>query len=490
MMPGEVISGHQKYEKKCDNCHESFNRKSQTRQCRTCHEKIDRDIKQKKGYHGRIKKIKTIECKVCHTDHKGRDADIVKMNKQTFDHKLTDFTLKGKHQSIACRSCHKSGELYRQAPVKCFDCHRDNDTHRGSLGKKCQQCHSQKSWQQARFDHDKTDFHLSGKHKTTGCGDCHISQNYKKTPKLCSQCHASVDIHAGSFGSRCEKCHRSDKWTKIRFNHDKKTDFKLTGKHKQTECNACHKKNPYKNKTPTVCYSCHKNDDAHDKVFGRKCGDCHNEQGWSQSKFKHNRDSSFKLHNKHAKTDCATCHQKNPYQLKSDRNCYACHRSNDIHNGSQGKQCSSCHNDNSWTGKVKFDHDLSNFPLIGLHATVTCNECHSGGEFNKAPSKCNECHANSDVHKGVLGKECQQCHNPNAWQRWTFDHDQQTDYKLAGAHHDIECHACHNPGSKIDDVSGLCIDCHANDDIHNGGFGNDCNRCHQQDSFTNIQIRN
>ena len=93
MMPGKLIDGHKKYENDCNNCHEKFSKKKQSRLCRECHKRIDKEIKGHKGHHGRIHGISTNECKTCHTDHKGREMDIIKLDQQTFDHTKTDFPL-------------------------------------------------------------------------------------------------------------------------------------------------------------------------------------------------------------------------------------------------------------------------------------------------------------------------------------------------------------------------------------------------------------
>jgi hypothetical protein len=489
MMPGKVIEGHKKYENNCENCHESFSKKKQTRLCRKCHEEIDKDINQHKGYHGRISNIENIECNACHTDHKGRDMDIIQLGKQTFDHAKTDFRLKGKHRSVVCNACHLPAKKYREAPSQCYSCHKSDDIHKGSLGKKCQQCHSENNWQKSGFDHDKTDFKLSGKHKKTNCNNCHINQQYKDTPKACHQCHITRDIHRGVFGKKCSNCHRTDKWDFSTFNHDENTDFILSGKHRSIQCESCHRKNPYQHKTASGCINCHKADDIHSGVFGKKCQACHSDKNWASTSFNHNRDTDFKLENKHQQTRCDNCHQRNAYKSKTVRDCYSCHRSDDVHKGSQGKQCDSCHNDKGWANKVAFDHDLSNFPLIGLHASVACEDCHINADYKQTSTACFDCHEHKDIHKKQFGKKCNECHNPNAWNRWQFDHDTQTDYPLQGSHRDLECHACHRIDSKSTTADQNCYSCHAGDDKHSGRFGYQCERCHNEDSFNHIQMR-
>jgi len=486
MMPGKVIKGHEKYEADCNQCHESFDRKKQSGLCRKCHKKIDSDIRTEIGYHGKIKNVKKKECNVCHTDHKGRNVDIIKLDKQTFNHMQTDFPLKGKHTTVACQSCHIPNKKYRQAANDCYSCHKKSDIHNKQLGKKCHQCHSEKNWRTTRFNHNKTNFKLTGKHNDISCESCHINQNYNNTPKKCVRCHITKDIHAGEFGDRCEKCHKSDKWTSIIFSHNHDTKFNLTGSHKKNSCDSCHDKNPYKHITPKQCISCHKQDDSHRGIFGKKCQTCHQTTSWQKHHFNHNKDTNYKLENKHAKAHCHDCHQSNAYKLRKNRACYDCHRLDDTHQGSQGKSCNTCHSTISWNSKVAFDHDLSDFPLIGLHASVSCDECHADSRYKKTPNTCKSCHQQVDMHKGTFGTKCQTCHNPNSWKRWEFDHNRKTDFLLKDAHDQLECHACHLLDNKNSMPGRTCNECHANDDIHNGGFGIQCERCHTMDSFTNI----
>ncbi len=45
-----------------------------------------------RGYHGRMANAGAGECRACHTEHKGRTADIVQLDRAHFDHQLTDFS--------------------------------------------------------------------------------------------------------------------------------------------------------------------------------------------------------------------------------------------------------------------------------------------------------------------------------------------------------------------------------------------------------------
>jgi hypothetical protein len=142
-----------------------------------------------------------------------------------------------------------------------------------------------------------------------------------------------------------------------------------------------------------------------------------------------------------------------------------------------------------WTRDVPFDHDITRFPLLGLHATVPCEECHSTPEYRNAPLACTDCHAKDDVHAATLGARCEQCHTPASWRVWRFDHDAQTRFALRGAHEDLACKACHAaPVVGEIDLSTTCGSCHEREDVHRGRFGQDCGRCHTAANFRDALV--
>jgi len=488
-MPGDLIGGHQKLEKNCENCHVRLRETTQTQLCLDCHELVEKDIKDRKGFHGRNKKVASAECIVCHTEHKGRDEDIVKLNEDRFDHNLTDFKLKGKHQQTGCKECHLPEKKYRQASSNCISCHKDDDVHKNKLGDKCGQCHTSMAWSKIKFDHDKTDFPLRDSHQKVTCDSCHIKNKFKDTPKNCVACHAIKDVHQNRFGNRCQTCHREKKWNKTSFDHDVNTRFKLKDKHRLQTCKSCHaSRKPVpvnKNKKPRDCYSCHRLDDVHRGAKGKKCQQCHQTQGWRDSNFDHDAETKFPLLGKHKEIQCQSCHLNDEKDMKISTDCYSCHRQDDSHNKQQGEQCGDCHNESSWQSDVRFDHDLSDFPLIGQHAVIACESCHLSTEFKNVESECVVCHQSQDTHKGSLGKNCQRCHNSNDWLIWEFDHSQ-TGFEIKGAHRELHCQQCHFKPLVDKRSIRSCRDCHRMDDIHNGGFGKNCGSCHQQDEFSSI----
>ena len=135
IMPGEVSRAHVKEEADCKNCHVRFERAAQPRLCLECHKKVAADVRARTGYHGRLQER---ECRTCHTEHKGREAHIVKLDEKAFDHAQTDFALRGKHREAKCATCHKLKTRHSDAPSACIDCHRKDDKHKDTLGSKCE----------------------------------------------------------------------------------------------------------------------------------------------------------------------------------------------------------------------------------------------------------------------------------------------------------------------------------------------------------------
>ena len=488
VMPGQVISGHADVESQCSACHAAFEKEGQIAKCIECHADVGRDIQSSNGFHGLFPDAANQQCKVCHAEHKGRNAVIVDLDKRKFDHDFTDFELIGKHQEADCEKCHESGTKYREAPGLCIDCHREEDVHKGQLGQECVDCHTPIDWREVDFDHDTTGYPLVGRHIEVVCLDCHADQTFQTTPVTCFGCHADDDAHDGRSGNECERCHNPTDWLDTSFNHDRDTDFPLTGKHALLTCNDCHSEDPFSDVLKTDCVSCHLEDDNHDGHFGAKCDTCHVTQDWPLIEFDHDRDTDYAIKGAHVALACADCHVDPVFEVSLDAGCIACHLDDDVHKTEQGDQCQNCHNDTAWSDNVRFDHGFTRFPLLGKHMEAECKDCHETQQFKLAETECISCHADDDPHEDRYGETCELCHNPVDWNIWLFDHNTQTDFGLDGAHRSVMCDGCHRQSlSAMARLGNECADCHKLDDVHDGEFGPDCGRCHSSSSFREVR---
>jgi hypothetical protein len=486
VMPGPVISGHADVEADCGRCHAPFRREVEGRLCLECHEDVAADLERRTGFHGQAPGVTDAACRSCHADHRGRDADVRGLDPDTFDHERTDSPLKGAHRALPCQGCHEPGKKHREAPSDCASCHRSDDPHRGRLGETCGDCHAESSWREARFEHGTTEFPLEGRHADVACGLCHPSERYAETPSSCVACHATDDVHESRFGVDCATCHTAEDWKRTsRFDHDRDTEFPLTGGH-AVACRACHTGPLDEQKLPTDCVSCHRDDDEHLGKYGRDCARCHETAAWASLRFDHDRDTDYPLRGAHREAACTTCHRGALFESPTPRDCKGCHGADDVHRGQEGDDCGRCHAEASWT-EARFDHELTRFPLLGLHAGVPCEACHATAAYQDAELACSACHAD-DFHRGRLGADCELCHNPNGWRVWRFDHDARTTFALHGAHTDADCHACHRePVEGKLELASDCRACHAGEDVHRGAFGGRCEKCHGEASWGELK---
>ncbi len=481
LMPGKLSAAHVKYEEQCSNCHDRANKARMSVLCLACHKDIAADMQAKQGFHGRALPANA-RCAGCHGEHKGRGADIIGLEPTAFRHNQTDFRLEGGHATAACASCHQAGKKHREAPKTCVACHKEDDIHHGELGKECATCHEVKAFKPAKFDHAKTKFALLGAHEKTACAGCHRDTTFKGAPTQCNACHAPDDVHRGSRGAACADCHSTVSWKDSSFNHLKETGFPLEGHHDKISCNACHKGGDLKAPVPKTCHGCHAGEDSHAGRLGDDCALCHKPTGWKPVTYDHMAKHQFALNGKHEKLACHACHTGKAKEQKLPKECFGCHQADDVHAGGMGKDCAACHRESGWRDNVRFDHDLTRFPLVGLHASVGCEQCHADRRFRGTPVKCIACHKADDGHKGALGEDCATCHNPNGWAHWQFDHST-TGFAKDGAHAKLACRECHVKSTHEVKLVAECSACHARDDVHDGAFGRDCERCHATVSF-------
>lgn len=495
-------------------------------------------------------------CVGCHSESSWKDI-------QGFNHSAhTRFKIDGEHKGLKCADCHipqrarwnsktmlpvpaaqknsKVGVYHwnRLTQESCATCHKN--VHIGvfskqQLAKKCSECHVTDGWKVVKtgkgFDHSKTRFPLTGKHREASCTNCHVKGNkqvftWNSTDKgFCIECHDNVHNRQFSqkFASQsCSECHSTDSFVKRPpFNHDL-TRYSLNGAHKRLNCSECHTPTrevfpvkPPKWKSLFVfpalneskCLTCHK--DIHAGQLGKDCASCHTEERWKLPKFDHQTHSKFPLRGSHRELKCQSCHQALPgrfvreakrevpvihYKPINDA-CTTCHK--DAHGGQLGSDCAKCHTEEKWK-KTGFNHQLhSKFALKGKHEDLKCNECHknvsgkSVREFGRQiavlhykpiGTQCSTCH--KDPHKGNFGAQCVSCHRETGWETTRDFH---RSFTLTGVHFSLQCTECHSQGKKLTGLSQQCIYCHKKDDIHSGTLPN-CGDCHRQHFWENARF--
>lgn len=376
----------------------------------------------------------------------------------------------------------------------------------------------------------------------TSCVSCH---NFRAGPRAlrCLDCHVEIQrrvtehtgYHSRVFKpsadqtdcARCHAEHNGQKFPLIRldrgsFNHGAETGFTLEGKHSAQKCEACHNAQ----KIPAAarpeikmkdlnksflglmreCLTCH--DDRHQGQLGTKCLRCHGQEDWKAvSGFNHSQ-THFPLTGMHQQVACGKCHASKtaaaPLQFKgvAFAGCQNCH--NDPHHGAFQEAkfrggCDSCHSTSAWK-KPKpaagFQHDQTQFKLLGKHAELACAACHKNSDFHRPVphERCQQCH--EDQHNGqfasrAAGSDCASCHNEQGFKPSKYDRaaHQQGAFKLEGKHASLDCGKCHQPsgrGAVYVTRLLICSQCHS--DPHAGEFAaaplnNRCDACHTQESF-------
>ena len=443
-------------------------------------------------------------CAECHTTAGWAPA--------SFDHSQSDFPLTGAHFAASCTQCHVDGQ-FTGTPTICFACHEqdytnaDNPDHDGEqFSQNCADCHNTDAWQPATFDHNQTEFPLTGAHTAANCIACHVDGQYAGTPTDCYACHqadfegVSDPNHVtGNFDHACAQCHTTAAWSPASFDHAG-TDFPLTGAHIAANCTECHIDGQFAN-TPTDCWSCHEldyngaNDPNHaSNQYPHACADCHSTTAWEPSSFDHGQ-TTFPLTGAHVSVNCASCHVNGQFE-GTPTACYDCHQqdfegvSDPNHVSNQfSHDCLQCHTTVGWS-PATFDHSQTQFPLTGAHVSVDCISCHVGGQFEGTPTDCYACHQDdyeetTDPNhvQAQFSHTCTECHNTTAWEPSTFDHNN-TDFPLTGAHISASCSQCHIDG-QYEGTPTDCFFCHESDYIgaddpnHQGaGFPTTCADCH------------
>jgi hypothetical protein len=518
----------------CTLCHD-IGKKVSNSKCLDCHKEIQTLLTQNKGYHASAN-VKNKDCFACHSEHHGRNFDMVRFDSNNFNHNLTGYKLEGKHDVVDCKKCHmpdniassdlrKRKNTYLGLDTKCLSCH--DDFHQKTLSNDCMSCHTMDGFRPAsKFDHNTADFALKGAHSSVDCKACHKEtirngkpfQEFSDIPFAdCKACHD--DPHNNQLAGKCTQCHTESSFSSFigrgNFNHNT-TDFSLNGAHKKTDCFACHQKtsNPlavFQDKLSfeeNNCVACH--NDPHENKYGQDCAKCHNEESFlalNNMDFFDHSITDYPLEGNHVGVDCRKCHVERfstPIDFSACNNCH-----NDYHNGEFTENgftpdCVECHSLEKGFDYSLFTlekHQTTDFPLEGAHVATPCFACHISEEddrwtFANLGSSCVDCH--TDIHDTYISTsyypnhDCTVCHGNDAWDMVTFDHNQ-TEWPLTGEHLEVKCDQCHfkYTADKVSftqnftNLDNQCASCHEN--IHDDAFAingvTDCNRCHVTSSW-------
>ncbi len=411
-----------------------------------------------------------------------------------FEKLISPGPLAAKHAKLEarCEACHLNFKKEVQSQL-CNVCHKavgaDIAAGRGFHGKfhpasgECSSCHIDHAgrdaiiikFDKASFNHDFTDYPLTGRHVGLKCESCHTGgRKYRDAPVKCVGCHQKDDKHKGSLGPNCASCHAETGWKVAKFDHNT-TKFPLLGAHARATCQSCHADSNFA-ATPRECISCHQKKDVHKGGLGTDCAKCHDAVDWKPGFFDHDH-TTFPLVGKHVNTPCKSCHVEPAGSVRLPGECVDCHRKDDAHKGGDGPECAQCHTAFGWK-ETTFNHDRTTFPLRGKHVTTPCTSCHvQPPREKKIAADCFSCHGKDDKHAGQLGPRCESCHDEVGWKHAVrFDHGL-APFPLLGKHATTACADCHKT-PRFKDASTSCGDCHAKDDIHKGSLGVNCAACH------------
>lgn len=455
------------------------------------------------------------DCATCHTQ--------TDWSTTNFPNHNDFYPLNGAHATIAnqCALCHNGD--YNNTPNTCAGCHLDNynattNPSHTALGysTECASCHNETAWQPATFDHNLTNFPLTGSHTTVNCIECHAN-GYSGTPTACNACHqtdynesVNPDHQSLNLSTDCISCHTtSPDWNPASFavHNDY---YVLAGAHAAiaNQCATCHNGNY--NNTPSTCVGCHQadynqtNNPSHQALgFSTNCASCHTESAWSPASYNEHDNEYFPIYTgAHAGQwdACSECHTNaNNYAIYTCVGCHTNPQTNQQHAGVNGyvfenSACLACHPTGAAAGA--FNHDDSAFPLTGAHVTVSCVECHASG-YTGTPTNCDACHlpdfnqASNPNHVSLgLSTNCITCHTTAPdWNPALFP-NHNSFYPLVGAHASIanQCATCHN--GNYNTTPNTCFGCHqteynqTNDPDHQAAqFPTDCTTCHSQNAW-------
>src|SRR5579862_1633042 len=232
------------------------------------------------------------------------------------------------------------------------------------------------------------------------------------------------------------------------------------------------------------------------------CENCHTLTSWkpvrARLEFDHNK-TRYPLRGLHQDVSCTECHVSLVFTNVGTK-CADCHA--DIHKGQLGQKCEQCHTVNGWQASVQSNMShLNRFPLVGAHASLSCDDCHQGAavsQFQGLSTECVACHSNvlstaqPDHHALQFPSTCQTCHTMDSWLGASFDHLKYTGFALTGMHATLECAACHVNGNYQLTITN-CAGCHLKDynattnpNHIQAKFSQHCASCHNTANWTSV----
>lgn len=250
---------------------------------------------------------------------------------------------------------------------------------------------------------------------------------------------------------------------------------------------------------------------AQESPHGRlalRCDDCHGSESWGRLNpvlnFDHDT-TSFPLRGQHRNTSCRLCHTSLRF-AGTATDCYGCHRRDfesalSINHRIAGfsTQCTECHEESAASWLSSFDHDRTDFPTRGIHASLPCKSCHSQNRFKGIPSECVSCHlreyvatSNPNHTTAKFNTDCATCHRALTWRPAAlFPHDQWFPISAGNTHSPgrwNSCSDCHANQANYGVFE--CINCHEHNKARTDGIHSDksgyqylsraCYQCHPQ----------
>jgi hypothetical protein len=214
--------------------------------------------------------------------------------------------------------------------------------------------------------------------------------------------------------------------------------------------------------------------------------------------------------------DCGACHPAFWSDGRMGETCLGCHEEvaaelddpSKLHGGIAGPDnCMTCHTEHEGPEAAltdlhgaAFPHDRFGFSLYAhqdelAQSPLACRDCHTGSVRRFEVQDCAECHFSLDLayageHMLAFGPGCLECHDGLDSYGADWDHNA-GDFPLIGAHSRIPCSRCHLGVHTIDALQATpdrCIDCHREDDIHQGRLGADCGECHGPETWEEASI--